>query len=207
MTNQPLSTIDSPLDPQATSPQTTVMPPTPGLRPLDLNQKGSPTMSARSSRMALSLLVIATIAGVGTGFGLHKLYAWPLSGSSISTGGNENIQQVAGTNIKNGEVFGKNDESTFKDKAQGYLVAGGIDGEGSHRLLREGGESQTVYLTSSITDLDKFIDMEVKVSGETFKGQKAGWLMDVGRVEVIETKGTPPEGAVLPTAGGDEGGE
>jgi hypothetical protein len=35
--------------------------------------------------------------------------------------------------------------------------------------------------------------MEVKIWGETFKGQQAGWLMDVGRVEVIEVEGEQPE--------------
>jgi hypothetical protein len=34
--------------------------------------------------------------------------------------------------------------------------------------------------------------MQVKVWGETFKGQKAGWLMDVGRVQVIDTEAEAP---------------
>jgi hypothetical protein len=99
---------------------------------------------------------------------------------------------VAGDVINNGDVFGIKDDQTFKDSAEGYLAAGGADGEGSHSLLREGGVSQTVYLTSSITDLDKLVGMQVKVWGETFKGQKAGWLMDVGRVQVIATEAEAP---------------
>ena len=65
--------------------------------------------------------------------------------------------------------------------------------EGSHVLLRPGGASQTVHLTSSVTDLEKFVGMQVRVWGETFRGRSAGWLMDVGRVEVIKTVGTAPE--------------
>ena len=52
--------------------------------------------------------------------------------------------------------------------------------------MRPGGESQNVYLTSSVVDLDLFVDHKIRIWGETFSAQKAGWLMDVGRVEVIE---------------------
>jgi len=34
--------------------------------------------------------------------------------------------------------------------------------------------------------------MEVKIWGETFKAQKAGWLMDVGRVEIVNPDGEAP---------------
>jgi hypothetical protein len=139
--------------------------------------------------LLLVLSLVAILAGVGTGYGGFKLQTKATSGGP--TGGGE-IQQVAEGSVKAGDIFGVNDESTFKDNAQGYLEIGGLDGEGSHKLLRPGGESQTVYLTSSITDLDKFDGMEVKVWGETFKGQKAGWLMDVGRVEIVNVKGSAP---------------
>jgi hypothetical protein len=69
--------------------------------------------------------------------------------------------------------------------ATGYVEAGGVKGEGSHKLLREGGETQTVALTSSVVDLDKLVGFEVKLYCETHKAEKAGWFMDVGRVEVI----------------------
>jgi hypothetical protein len=82
-------------------------------------------------------------------------------------------------------VVGVEDTETFKDTAEGKLEKGGLNGEGSHHLVRPGGESQTVYLTSSIVDLDKFVGSKVKIWGETFAAQKAGWLMDVGRLEVL----------------------
>jgi len=66
------------------------------------------------------------------------------------------------------------------------LEQGGIEGEGSHKLTREGGESQTLYLTSTVVDLEQFVGRKVQVWGETFAAQKAGWLMDVGRVKVLE---------------------
>ena len=72
------------------------------------------------------------------------------------------------------------------------LLKGGIEGEGSHRILRPGGETQTVYLTSSVIDLSPFVDHKIKVWGETFAAQKANWLMDVGRVEVIELNAETP---------------
>lgn len=74
----------------------------------------------------------------------------------------------------------------FPDSTEGLLQEGGIDGEGSFHLKRPGGESQNVYLTSSTIDLSKFIGKKVKVWGKTYKAEKAGWLMDVGYLEVIE---------------------
>lgn len=88
--------------------------------------------------------------------------------------------------IKKGMEFGSKDTKTFKDKAVGIVEKGGIDSEGSHKLIREGGPSQTAYLTSSIVNLDDLVGRKVEVWGETYKGQKAGWLMDVGRVKVLE---------------------
>lgn len=150
-------------------------------------QKGS---MARSSKLFPVLGLVAILAGVATGYGGFKLQV--KASPTNSAGDTSGIQQVAKAgSIKKGDVFGSNN-TTFKDSAEGYLEAGGMDGEGSHKLLRPGGDSQTVYLTSSVTDLDKFVGMEVKINGETFKGQKVGWLMDVGRVEVINPQGQAP---------------
>lgn len=150
-------------------------------------QEGTP-MTARQKKMMIVLAVVAIVAGVGTGYGAHRLRT-QTGGSAASPVAS---QQVAGDEVHNGDVFGITDDKTFKDSAEGYLAAGGVNGEGSHSLLRAGGPTQTVYLTSSITDLDKLVGMQVKVWGETFKGQKAGWLMDVGRVQVIEVEGQAP---------------
>ncbi len=148
--------------------------------------KGSP-MTQDQKKKLIVLFAVAAVAGIGTGFGAFRLRAQSAGDTSPKA-----EQQVAGDNVQVGDVFGVKDDQTFKDSAEGYLEAGGINGEGSHSLLREGGESQTVYLTSSITDLDKLVGMRVKVWGETFKGQKAGWLMDVGRVQVLELDAEAP---------------
>lgn len=165
------------------------------LRDLNLN-KTAPTvesnlnMNKSASKSLVILAVIAVVAGIGTGFGAFKLQA---GGSSVSTGPKDSaLQQVAGTSIKAGDIFGIKDDQTFKDSAEGYLAEAGADDEGSHILVRPGGVSQTVHLTSSSTDLDKFKGMEIRIKGETFKGQKAGWLMDVGQVEVLKVQGEKP---------------
>ena len=88
--------------------------------------------------------------------------------------------------IAKGSEFGAKDEKAFKDTAVGILEKGGVDSEGTHKLLREGGSSQTVYLISSVLDLDQFLERKIQIWGETFQAQKAGWLMDVGKVKVLE---------------------
>jgi hypothetical protein len=154
------------------------------------NRGGNLAMKRPTPVMLGILLVFAIGAGVATGFGGYKLKNKVGAGGLIAEP--TPLQQVAGDQVKDGQVFGVQDEKTFKDSAEGYLEDGGIGGEGSHKLLRIGGVSQTVVLTSSVTDLAKFTGMNVKVWGETFKAQKAGWLMDVGRVQVVSVKGQPP---------------
>lgn len=143
-------------------------------------------MKKKAKKITTIICVLALVAGVGTGFGVRQLQRQQTSSA------NESIQPVAGDNIKEGDVFGMTNTEIFKDTVIGYLEVGGLNGEGSHKLLRPGGESQTVYLTSSATDLDKLAGMEVKVWGETYKGQQVGWLMDVGRVEVVNPTAEPP---------------
>ena len=100
------------------------------------------------------------------------------------------LQGVTGTSRTGGPesstIVGSKDSKTFRDNAEGKLVSGGINGEGTHKLERPGGESQTVALTSSVLDLSQFEGKKVRVWGETFAAQSAGWLMDVGKVEVME---------------------
>lgn len=89
--------------------------------------------------------------------------------------------------IKTGSEEGSADQKTFRDTTEGVLKKGGLNGEGTHHLIR-GDESQTAYLTSSVIDLDKYIDIKIQVWGETFAAQKAGWFMDVGRIKVLDSK-------------------
>jgi hypothetical protein len=103
----------------------------------------------------------------------------------MANGKNTQVLESSG-GIKAGTVVGAADESTFKDKAEGVLQPGGISGEGSHHLVRGDNQSQWVYLTSSVIDLDQYVGDKVTIWGETIQGKKAGWLMDVGRLKVQE---------------------
>lgn len=141
--------------------------------------------------MMIAIFLMALVSGVGTGYGIHRLNA---QGSRPSDPEIAKIQEGSPTsNVKVGDVFGSPNENIFKDSAEGVIQEGGLDGEGTHKLIRPGGISQTVYLTSSVVDLEKFNNAKVKVWGETNTAQKAGWLMDVGRIKVIELNAAIPE--------------
>lgn len=126
----------------------------------------------------IALLIAVVAVGLISGYLLSGMIGGGLQNSS--QGGSLN-----GGSISKGTVVGSNDTKLFKDTAEGLLKQGGIDGEGAFHLVRSGGASQNVYLTSSIVDLSKFINKKIKVWGQTQKAQTAGWLMDVGRVEVL----------------------
>lgn len=148
------------------------------------------TMPKMNPRLPLVIGAVAIVAGLLTGIGAYRMQ----NQANVITGPDgQPIEQIAEEgNIKNGDIFGSQDGSAFKDSAEGYLQIGSMEGEGSHQLLRAGGASQTVYLVSTVTDLDKFDGMNIKVWGETYKGQNVGWLMDVGRVEIVNTVGENP---------------
>jgi len=122
--------------------------------------------------MALGgVFFILLLAGIGTGY----LLASPgkgtaTNGQAISTDG--------------GKTFGSADVKEFTDTAVGTVEKDGISGEGTHKLIREGGSSQTACLVSSVLDLDEFIGKKVKVNSKTMAAKKCPWLMDVGRIEL-----------------------
>ncbi len=126
------------------------------------------------------IFVAVIVAGVITG------YLLSLGGNSISSSLTSSKSENGSGQVTKGTIVGSSDTTTFKDTATGVMTKGGIDGEGQYHLVRPGGDSQNVYLTSSIVDLSQFIGKKVKVNGQTQAAQKAGWLMDVGRVEVLE---------------------
>jgi hypothetical protein len=140
-------------------------------------EEGKENKNSQSSILIfLGFLILVVGAGILTGFFLSKEIKGKFGTSSLSQG----------AGIKKGEEVGSSDIKVFRDTASGVLEKGGIDGEGTHKLIREGGPSQTVYLTSSVIDLDQFLGKKVQVWGETFKAQKAGWFMDVGRIKILE---------------------
>ncbi|HKB88464.1 MAG TPA: hypothetical protein VKC53_02315 [Patescibacteria group bacterium] len=78
------------------------------------------------------------------------------------------------------------DANTKYDNATGDLKDGGIGNEGTHHIEREGGPSHFVYLTSSVIDLSSFVGKKVQVWGQTLASKKAGWLMDVAKIQVVQ---------------------
>lgn len=136
------------------------------------------TNSSIFSRNMILILVAVVFLGTGTGYILST------TKTSVVSQKEGNVSE--GSSVSKGTIVGSNDLKTFKDIAEGVLKEGGVEGEGQFHLERPGGISQNVYLTSSIVDLSQFLDRKVKVNGETNKAQKAGWLMDVGRLEVLE---------------------
>jgi hypothetical protein len=141
--------------------------------------QNSKSMSSIFTKNLFIFLIIAAILGGITGYVLEANKRGNVS-NTLTSG------TIDSSKITKGTIVGSNDTKTFKDITTGTLKNGGIDGEGQFHLIRPGGDSQNVYLTSSSVDLSKFIDKKIKVWGETQTAQYAGWLMDVGRVEVIE---------------------
>lgn len=161
--------------------------PVPGMHPAHgvLNTPHKPLMQkmeAKNNTMKLlGISLVVVLAGVGSG--------WLLSGGANATSkesANVSTQQEEVVTQSDTEA-GIADTSGFEEAAPiGKLVKGGIDGEGTYHLERDGGPSQNVYLSSTVIDLASFEGKKVQIWGNTLSGKKAGWLMDVGKVKVVE---------------------
>ena len=144
-----------------------------------ITQPMEPKKTAKFFAKIVPLLLIIVLIGAGIFTGLMLT---SVNKSKASQGNVLSAENLA-PEIK------ENFSQTFKDEAEG-IVEKNDDFEkyaqGPWKLIRTGGESQTAYLTSSVMDLDEFIGKNVKVYGETFGSDQVSWLMDVGKVEVIE---------------------
>jgi hypothetical protein len=150
----------------------------PVIRSFDTNQPvhDHQVMKGFSTPITVAIFILAIVIGTGTGY--------MIAGGGKDGGPTLLPGKMAGD--KNSEKSsGVRDDAKFPDTAEGVLKEGGIDGEGNFHLQRPGGESQNVYLTSSIVDLSEYIGKKIKVHGQTFEAEKAGWLMDVGYVEIL----------------------
>ncbi len=127
--------------------------------------------TGKEANVIVLVYVILLLLGVGTGY-------------LLSQRGGGSPLAPKGTPITTSKVVGVQDASTFKDCATGTLEKGGLEGEGTHKLIREGGPSQTAYLISSVIDLDQYVGLTAKVCGQTMAAKKVSWLMDVGRLEL-----------------------
>jgi len=170
------------------SPKTTVATAKPSVSQ-NISQPDPMTNESFFSPMKIASFVVVLLLGIGSGYMLKN----KVGGGALRSDGPVTARNVPESGLKEGDVIGMQDVTTYKDSSTGVLQKGGLDGEGSHQLLRPGGPSQTVYLTSSVIDLDEFVGHQVTVWGETFKGQKAGWLMDVGRVKVEKLNAQNPQ--------------
>ena len=143
---------------------------------------------SKKSKLGTIVVILAVILGVTTGIFLAQRNLL-LATDAGPTPMTQNPTDAG--SVKVGDTFGAKDEKSFRDNVQGILQPGGISGEGSHHLERGADKSQWVYLTSSVVDLDNFVGSKVEIWGETFQGKKAGWLMDVGKLKVLELNAAP----------------
>lgn len=150
----------------------------PVIRSFDTNKPvhDHEVMKGFSTPITVVIFILAIV--IGTGVGYTMAGSGQAGGPSLSPG------KMVG--LKNPEkTAGVKDDEKFPDTAEGTLKEGGIDGEGNFHLVRTGGDSQNVYLTSSIVDLSEYVGKKIRVHGQTFEAEKAGWLMDVGYVEIL----------------------
>lgn len=120
---------------------------------------------------------LVVLAGVVT--------AWVLSMNVFGEGG---LQKAApGVKVTSKEA-GRLDPDVKYDVATGVLKEGGINGEGTYHLARNGGgSSKDVALTSSLVDLSLFVDKKVDIWGETISSTRpGGWLMDVAKIQEVD---------------------
>jgi hypothetical protein len=152
----------------------------------------TPTFISKSSippKKNKGVFVIIIVLSIGLGFLLSRIIPLSSEGKSLvntlTEGNVTSADQIKNSNdIVVGKSYGETGKS-FKDTATGTIVAGGINGEGTHTLQREG-KNQNAALTSSVLDLDLFIGKKVEIKGETNTSKKAGWLLDVGVVKILE---------------------
>lgn len=154
------------------------------------NLKQDNTKPLSLSKINIYHFMIILLA-IFTAFWLSRFLPMTKSTSNQTDSSLTELTAISSDKIKNeqdikiGQVYG-NSNGNFKDSATGYIRKGNINGVGTHILERQGGLSQRASLTSSVIDLDLFIDKKVEIKGETNTSDKTSWLMDVGSIKVLE---------------------
>jgi hypothetical protein len=118
--------------------------------------------------------LLVVLVGVGTA----KMLSGRMSGGSSTAA-------APGAKVTSTSA-GALDPTVKYDTATGVIQTGGLNGEGTFHLVREGGASHYVYLISSVVDLNAFVNKNVQIWGETEASKKVGWLMDVAKVQVTQ---------------------
>jgi len=146
------------------------------MKTFEENNNFNNTDNNLSLKSLLVFLAVALFSGAVLGYAIAKFL--PV---------NKIVNTATGiSSTKAEKTIGIADKKTFKDQAEGTLREGGVDGEGNFHLERPGGVSQNVYLTSTTVDMLPYVGKKVRVWGQTFTAEKAGWLMDVGLVEILQ---------------------
>jgi len=145
-----------------------------------------PKINKNSKTIFFIIIVLAIVSG----FWASRF--WPLNKSNDGLVGEINKKDIISVDqitneedLEIGKYYG-NTAKIFKDSATGTIEKGSINGEGTHILNREGGNSQRASLTSSVVDLDLFIGKKVEIRGETNFSTKTSWLLDVGVIKILE---------------------
>ena len=150
-----------------------------------INNDISPLKLPKKSKVVYLIIIFIAII---SGFWISRFLPTQTSLSNIDNdtpANKEAAKIIEGEEIKVGTTYG-NLSQNFSDSAIGVVKAGGVNNEGTHTLIREGGVTQNAALTSSVVDLDLFIGKKVEVKGETNDSNKAGWFMDVGSIKILE---------------------
>ena len=147
---------------------------TPIVKELEPVKETKVTVSMPLMVLALAIVVAGGLTGYVLAKGGGGKALMPAVGSQ--TGGGGEVKKTVGLKCDKKE----------KEIPEGLLQEGGIDGEGTHHLEREGGAGRNIYLTSSAVPLDEYIGKKIRVCGETVKAEKAGWLIDVLQLETLE---------------------
>ncbi|QQG43544.1 MAG: hypothetical protein HYW45_00805 [Candidatus Daviesbacteria bacterium] len=130
--------------------------------------------SSQTVKIMVAVLISTIALGGITGY----LMANKNPISNLSTG-------INGTPPKSAQQ----DSKTFRDFAEGVIKPKSTESdnysEGTHILQRDNNPTP-VALTSSVVDLSQYEGKKVRIYGETQKAVTEGWLMDVGKVEIIK---------------------
>lgn len=150
-----------------------------------IKKETSPLKIPKESKIIYIIIVVLAII---SGFWISRFLPTKMSVADTELETSKNIEAakiIEGQEVKVGITYG-NLSKNFSDTAMGTIKAGGVNNEGTHTLIREGGVTQNAALTSSVVDLDLFIGKKVEVNGETNDSNKASWFMDVGSIKILE---------------------
>ena len=146
-----------------------------------------PKTNQASEKIAPLYLVIMAVSGIFISFWLSRFFPTSTQkATSLFSSQPQSADKISSpSDVEIGKLYG-DANGTFSDTATGTIEKGSINGVGTHILNREGGISQRASLTSSVIDLDLFIDKLVDIKGETNDSDKTSWLLDVGQIKVLQ---------------------